>query len=83
MDEFLDECPCGGTYERIKVGREAMLGPRRRCTMCMTEQIWRMTQDATPENAPNLGEWRTAPKWVKDHADFWTDGTNPISKEEL
>ena len=82
--EEVRECSHGGLHEwsPSKVGRELVFGHRRRCSKCLTEQIWRLKERPTPENAPRLGEWEDAPKWVEAYIQHWTDGTDPVTKEE-
>lgn len=56
---------CNHDFEPIRT-REFQIkygGHRRRCRLCLREEIWRIKEEPGPDNAPELGKWEKAPDW--------------------
>lgn len=55
--EPLRECPMGGFHEWVDSTVSAYTIEARICGKCGLEQVWRLKQRPTPQNAPQLGRW--------------------------
>ena len=74
---------CAHEWDYNAPQRAEILGHRRRCSKCLIQQIWRLKLKPSPQDSPQLGEWEQSPVWLNDWVRHWTDGTQPVSREEL